>query len=322
MYNIKMMKKKLFYLTCSLFLFLGGYSAYAQENLKQEEEIDYDELQYLSDEKDEPIQNEKTQAFWEKIEDEAWLNEEENRASRVSLEEYQQENTDKIAPKSDTHWDLAWHARLADFGDSESQFVIAKAYEEGNGVAVNPQKAVAFYKMAAENNHIEASMALARIYSENKWLESDFDKSVYYYQKASDQDYVPAQIKISQLYEEKQMYDKAYEYMQKASQNMFPDAKDLENYSLDLKRLGDKIKQQEKEEQERIRQEELKQKQAQLQQEIQRQKEEELRQEAIRHHQEELKRIQQEKLNKIEQIKNGTLSVEKMPSGIIKVEPK
>lgn len=203
-------------------------------------EIDYDELQYQ--ELPEPEQNEKTQAFWEQVERTHQENEDELK-KRVFLIDYQKDKIDKIEPKSDDFWDLAWHARSADMGDKESQYVIAKAYEEGKSVAQNPQKAVAFYKKAGESGHIEAAMALARIYRENKWIEADLDKALYWYEKAAANNYVPAQIKASQIYEDLDNLDKAYEYMQKAMLNMYPDGKDLEEKSPDLKRLGEKIKQ-------------------------------------------------------------------------------
>lgn len=158
------------------------------------------------------------------------------------LRSYQEEHTDNIKPKEDEYWNMAWHARLADYGDSESQFVIAKAYEEGKNVEVNLKKALAFYKKAADGGHIEAAMNLGRIYSENKWLKADQEKEIYWYLKAANNNYVPAQLKVANLYEKNENFEQAYKWYEKAIQNMFPEEKNLEERSPDLKRISLKIK--------------------------------------------------------------------------------
>lgn len=143
--------------------------------------------------------------------------------------------------QEDGYWDMAFHAKFADYGDKDSQFIIAKAYEEGTYTGVNLKKALAFYKKASEQGHIEASMKLGQVYLEEKWVQKDEEKALYYYLKAAKEDYTPALLKVSQLYESKKEYKKAYHYMEKAMKQIFPKENDLEKRSPDLARLFKKI---------------------------------------------------------------------------------
>ena len=162
--------------------------------------------------------------------------------NRHFLKEYQKKHSDLVDPKDDGYWNMAFHARLADYGDVNSQYIIARAYEKGEYTAVNPQKAVAFYKKAAEKGHVESAMRLAQIYEENKWIQKDEEKAMYYYLKAANESYVPAQMKVAVLYEENQEYQKAYDWFFKAMKQMFPNEENLQERSPDLKRLSDKVK--------------------------------------------------------------------------------
>jgi uncharacterized protein len=69
--------------------------------------------------------------------------------------------------------DEAWHRRppglkqLADDGDLEAEFQLAKRYEHGvGGVQRNPGAALSWYQRAAARGHLMAMRALAQIYSD------------------------------------------------------------------------------------------------------------------------------------------------------------
>ncbi len=160
--------------------------------------------------------------------------------NRVKLRDYQRKHSDLVPSQKEEYWDLAWHARLADYGDSQSQFIIAQAYEYGRNVEVNPKKAVAFYKKAAEQGHIEACMRLGSIYTENIWLQKDEAKARQWYMRAAQKGYVPAQIKLSEIYEAQEEYAKAYEWRERAMRQMFPHQTDLTAFSPELKALEQK----------------------------------------------------------------------------------
>ncbi len=157
------------------------------------------------------------------------------------IKDYTLRSAKEAAIKDDEYWDLAFHARFADYGDKDSQFIIAQAYEKGLHTPVNLKKALAFYKKAAENGHLEAAVKTGHIYLEEKWVQKDEEKALYYYLKAADKEYVPAQISVSRLYEDRQEYKKAYEYMEKAMSQLFLNETDLEKRSPDLERLRKKM---------------------------------------------------------------------------------
>lgn len=144
------------------------------------------------------------------------------------------------ATKTDAYWDLAWHARLADYGDKKSQFIIATVYEKGEEVPRNMKKAILFYKKAADQGHLESMMRLAHLYDEGKLVQKDEKQSFFWYELAAQQGYTPAQMKIAELYQTKKFlnYSKAYYWLTQALKTMFPDASDLESVSPDLKKIA------------------------------------------------------------------------------------
>ncbi len=211
-----MMKKKLFYLILAcFFLISGGKTPVQAGSLTKVEEAEIQALQ---------AHNKK------------------QLEKRRFLKDYQEQYSDLVGVKDEGYWDMAFHARLADYGDRDSQYIIAQAYEKGEYTSVNPQKAVAFYKKAAEKGHIESAMRLAEIYEENKWIQKDDEKAMYYYLKAAKSSYAPAQMKVAFLYEANEEYQKAYDWFLKAMKQMFPNEKNLQERSPDLKRLAEKVK--------------------------------------------------------------------------------
>lgn len=212
-----MMKKKQFYLV-GFYFFVFLFTAFGLKAEDRVLKISADEIQKIREYNKKQLEN------------------------RQFILDYQKKNPIPQEAKDEAYWDLAFHARLADYGDKDSQYIIAKAYETGEYTAINLKKSLHFYKKAAEQGHIEASMRLGRIYTENKWVQKDSEKALYYYMKAAQKDYAPAQMKVALVYEEKQDYQKAYDWFLKAMVQIFPYDKDLQNRSKDLKRLADKIK--------------------------------------------------------------------------------
>ncbi len=154
--------------------------------------------------------------------------------NEISLQKYLKKNPNSMRAQSDEYWDLAWHARLADSGDADSQFVIAQAYEAGKNVDENPQKAVSFYQKACDNHVPEACMRLGEIYSENKILLSDSEKALYWFAKAGKLNYTPAQFKVATLYAAQEDFNAACLWLEKALKNLFPNEKDLISHSPQL----------------------------------------------------------------------------------------
>lgn len=167
-----------------------------------------------------------------------------------TIEEFSAQNPVAGELKSDDYWDLVWHAKMADYGDKQSQFILAEAYEFGRHTEPNPKKALAFYKKSAQQGHIGACMRLGYIYSENKWIQEDIDQSLFWFEQAAKQGYAPAQLKLSDLYEhgKKKDYTQSYYWLGMATKQSFPKAVDLENKAPHLKKLADYLTPQEYEE--------------------------------------------------------------------------
>lgn len=136
-----------------------------------------------------------------------------------------------MKPRSDAYWNLAWYARLADAGDPDSQYIIAKAYENGENVDQNPRKAVAFYQKACDNKHAESCMRLGEIYLENKILQKDSEKALYWFAKAGKLNYTPAQFKVASLYAEQENFNAARRWEEQALKSIFPNEKKLTDRS-------------------------------------------------------------------------------------------
>ncbi|MBR5130262.1 MAG: sel1 repeat family protein [Alphaproteobacteria bacterium] len=160
-----------------------------------------------------------------------------------SIAEFNAVNPMANIAKDDDYWDLAWHAKVADYGDMNSQFILAEAYELGKNTEPNPKKSLAYYKKAAKQGHFEACMKLGKIYTENKWVKEDLEQAEFWYKKAAEQGYVPAQIKLSDMaeHQKKVDYKEAYYWLAIATKQMFPHEIDLESKSPHLIILADKM---------------------------------------------------------------------------------
>lgn len=160
-----------------------------------------------------------------------------------TIAEFNAQNPMSKALKDEDYWDLAWHAKVADYGDMHSQFVMAQAYELGQNTEPNPKKSLAFYKKAARQGHFESCMKLGKIYSENKWVKEDLEQAEFWYEQAAQKGYAPAQIKLSDMVEHKKKpdYEKAYYWLAMATKQLFPHEVDLERKAPHLVQLADNM---------------------------------------------------------------------------------
>lgn len=132
----------------------------------------------------------------------------------------------------DPYWDLAWHIKVASYGDPDSQFFLGQIYEQGKLVPKNMKKAMAYYEKAGAQSHLEACMHLGKYYEDR-----DFQRSVFWYHLAAEKDYTPALLSLSAMHERAEQYDVAIFWQEKAVRQMFPKVVDLTNVSPDLDRL-------------------------------------------------------------------------------------
>ena len=129
---------------------------------------------------------------------------------------------------TDPYWNLAWHGRVAAYGDPNSQFFVAQVYEQGKLVPRDLNKALDFYKKAARQGHVESCMHLATLLPE---------EAEEWYLEAARQNDPQAQLKLSKLYEDRGDIPSAVLWLEKALSYLFPGTDDLTRVSPDLARL-------------------------------------------------------------------------------------
>ena len=132
------------------------------------------------------------------------------------------------AESSDPYWDLAWHGKVASYGDPDSQFFVANVYEQGKLVPQNKSKAIEFYQKAANQGHLESCHKLAKL------LPSESEK---WYLAAAQLGDPQAQLKLAEIYRDKGDISNAVYWMEKALRLLFPNVADLTTISPDLEEL-------------------------------------------------------------------------------------
>jgi len=85
--------------------------------------------------------------------------------------------------------------------DANSQYLLARKYESGDGVRENPVKAVALYRKAADQGHAAAQYSLGRMYAAGSGVRQDYAEALRWFQKAAAQNYALAQNRIGVMYE-------------------------------------------------------------------------------------------------------------------------
>ena len=130
--------------------------------------------------------------------------------------------------ETDPNWNLAWHGKVASYGDPDSQFFIAQVYEQGKLVPQNPKKAIEYYEKAALQGHLESCHRLAQL------LPSESEK---WYLAAANLNDPQAQLKLAQFYRERGDIPNAVLWMERALHLLFPTVTDLTTVSPELKEL-------------------------------------------------------------------------------------
>ena len=129
---------------------------------------------------------------------------------------------------ADPYWDLAWHGRVASYGDPDSQFFVGAVYEQGKLVPKNLKKAIEFYQKAAVQGHLESCHKLAQL------LPSESEK---WYLAAAQLGDPQAQLKLAHFYRDRGNIQDSVLWLERALHFMFPDVSDLTTVSPELKEL-------------------------------------------------------------------------------------
>ncbi len=89
----------------------------------------------------------------------------------------------------------------ADNGYAKAQFYIGQCYENGYGVDKDYEKALENYQLAADQNFAPALNQIGYLYYNGYGVDVDFSSAVYYQKLASLQGYAPAEVNLGYLFE-------------------------------------------------------------------------------------------------------------------------
>lgn len=123
-----------------------------------------------------------------------------------------------------------WARKAADQGSESVLFVLARAYETGEGASENMQTAVEWYEKAAVAGQAPGLNNLAYFYLKGEVVAQDADRAVDLYKKASDLGHGLASNNLGIIYRNGSEVPKnlqlSAQYFQKAVEQKHPDAAD------------------------------------------------------------------------------------------------
>jgi TPR repeat protein len=91
---------------------------------------------------------------------------------------------------------------LAQLGDAEDQFALARLYHEGVGTVTDPFEAAVWCRRAAEQGNVDAMRTLAICLENGDGVTEDFDEMAKWYRKAADKDDPESQFKLGVCYKD------------------------------------------------------------------------------------------------------------------------
>ena len=87
----------------------------------------------------------------------------------------------------------------AENGDAASQFLLGKAYDQGEGIEQNFEKATEWYLKATKQGNVDAQFNLAVSYENGQGVKRNLDTAVSWYLKAAEQGDTEAQERVQKL---------------------------------------------------------------------------------------------------------------------------
>jgi TPR repeat protein len=105
---------------------------------------------------------------------------------------------------TDQHYEKAvlWYKKAADQGNAIAQNNLGECYENGKGLPKDIQQAVYWYKKAVEQDDAYAQFNLGQCYENGSGVEQDLKQAVDLYTKAAEQYHSTAQRNLAKCYEE------------------------------------------------------------------------------------------------------------------------
>ena len=89
---------------------------------------------------------------------------------------------------------------LAEQGNAQAQFILARMHETGQGVAQDYKETVKWYRLAADQGYAEAQSNLGWMYEMGQGVAKDYKEALKWYRLAADQGDAKAQSNLGVMY--------------------------------------------------------------------------------------------------------------------------
>jgi TPR repeat protein len=90
------------------------------------------------------------------------------------------------------------YRKMAETGNVEAQYKLARRYEEGLGVSMDYKEAARWYLKAAKNGNAQAQHKLGIMYTLGKGVQKDHMEALKWFRKAARQGYEPLKQQIQE----------------------------------------------------------------------------------------------------------------------------
>ncbi len=133
---------------------------------------------------------------------------------------------------------LPYLQKLAEAGDTEAQYRLARFYATGTETEEDDEEALYWFEKAAENGHVKAQLKTAMRYWEGGCTERNYTKAEYWLRKAAENGNKEAAYRLGEFYLERdegsyEHYVKAFKWFERAARQKHPKA---------MERVGDLYK--------------------------------------------------------------------------------
>ena len=123
---------------------------------------------------------------------------------------------------------VIWYKKAAEQGNANAQCSLGYCYDEGQGVKLSHEKAVYWFQKAAEQGYASAQCNLGVCYDNGQGVEQSYEQAAYWYKKSAEQGDSDAQFSLAVCYENgegvEQSYEKAVYWYKKSAEQGDSDA--------------------------------------------------------------------------------------------------
>ena len=112
--------------------------------------------------------------------------------------------------------------------NTDARYHLGRMYEQGLGVEKNEEKALGYYRTAAEKENEKAALKLGNAYYTGGLLDKDYKEALKWYTIAADKGSYPAQYNVGLMYEEgngvKKDFVQAFKFYKKSAEQGYAPA--------------------------------------------------------------------------------------------------